>query len=164
MYWKKWNRADSLKLWRLTTRIAQYILQKLRTPVLCFGILYIFVSYGVIRMLTILIHAHSLWLLHWLRDCSSAIEIILTSVDKSDLCQAWPQYDDVIKWRHFPRYWSFVRGIHRSPVNSPQKGQWRVALMFLWSVPWINSWVNNREAVDLARHCAHYDVIVMMSL
>ena len=23
-------------------------------------------------------------------------------------------YDDVIKWKHFPRYWPFVRGIHRS--------------------------------------------------
>ena len=32
--------------------------------------------------------------------------------------------DDVIKWQHFPRFWSFVRGIHRSPVNSPHKGQW----------------------------------------
>ena len=32
-------------------------------------------------------------------------------------------HDDVIKWKHFPRYWSFVRGIHRSTVNSPHKGQ-----------------------------------------
>ena len=30
---------------------------------------------------------------------------------------------DVIKWKHFPRYWPFVRGIHRLPVNSPHKGQ-----------------------------------------
>ena len=30
----------------------------------------------------------------------------------------------------FPRYWLFVRGIHRSPVNSPHKCQWRGALMF----------------------------------
>ena len=30
-------------------------------------------------------------------------------------------YDDVIKWKHFLRYWPFVRGIHRSPVNSPQR-------------------------------------------
>ena len=37
---------------------------------------------------------------------------------------------DVIKWKHFPHNWSFVRGIHRSPVNSPHKGQWRRALMF----------------------------------
>ena len=29
----------------------------------------------------------------------------------------WPN-DDVIKWNHFPRYWPFVRGIHRSPLNS----------------------------------------------
>ena len=28
---------------------------------------------------------------------------------------------DVIKWKHFPRYWPFVRGIHRSPVNSRHK-------------------------------------------
>ena len=32
-------------------------------------------------------------------------------------------HDDVIKWKHFPRYWPFVRGIHRSPVNSRHKGQ-----------------------------------------
>ena len=36
----------------------------------------------------------------------------------------------VIKWKHFPRYGPFVRGSHRSPVNSPHKGQWRGALMF----------------------------------
>ena len=41
-----------------------------------------------------------------------------------------PSHDDVTKWKHFPRYWPFVRGIHRSPVNSPHKGQWRRALMF----------------------------------
>ena len=38
--------------------------------------------------------------------------------------------DDVIKWKRFPRYWPFVRGIHRSPMNSPHKGQWRGSLMF----------------------------------
>ena len=35
-----------------------------------------------------------------------------------------------MKWKYFPRYWPFVPGIHRSPVNSPHKGQWRGALMF----------------------------------
>ena len=39
-------------------------------------------------------------------------------------------HDDVMKLKHFPRYWPFVRGIHRSPVNSPHKGQWRGALVF----------------------------------
>ena len=67
-------------------------------------------------------------------------------------------HDDVIKWKYFPRNWPFVRGIHRSPVNSPHKGQIRCVLMFSL----INGWVNNREAGDLSRHGAHYDVIVIM--
>ena len=69
--------------------------------------------------------------------------------------------DDVIKWKHFPRYWPFVRGIHRSPVNSPHKDQWRGSLMFSLICVWINVWVNNREAGDLRRYRAHYDVTVM---
>ena len=70
-------------------------------------------------------------------------------------------HDDVIKWKHFPRYWPFVRGIHRSPVNSPHKGQWRGALMFSLICVWINGWVNNGEAGDLRHYRAHYDVTVM---
>ena len=70
-------------------------------------------------------------------------------------------HDDVIKWKHFPRYWSFVWGIHRWLVNSPHKGQWRGALMFSLICSWINGWVNHREAGDLKGHCAHCDVIVM---
>ena len=65
-------------------------------------------------------------------------------------------YDDIIKWKHFPRYWPFVRAIHRWPVNYPHKGQWRGALMFSLICAWINIWVNNREAGDLRRHRAHY--------
>ena len=70
-------------------------------------------------------------------------------------------HDDVIKWKHFPRYCPFVRGIHRWPVNSPHKGQWRGALMFSLICARINFWVNNREAGDLRRHCAHHDVTVI---
>ena len=48
-----------------------------------------------------------------------------------DICHhALISHDDVIKWKHFPRYWPFVRGNHRSSVNSPHKGQWRGALVF----------------------------------
>ena len=71
-------------------------------------------------------------------------------------------HDDVIKWNHFPHYWPFVQGIHRSPVNSPHKGQWYWALMFSLICTWINPWVSNREAGDLRRHYAHNDVIVML--
>ena len=69
--------------------------------------------------------------------------------------------DDVIKWNHFPRYWSFVRGIYRSPMSSPHKGQWRGAFMFSLICAWINGSVNNGEAGDFRHHWAHYDVTVM---
>ena len=71
-------------------------------------------------------------------------------------------HDDVIKWKHFPRNWPFVREIHRSPVNFPHKGQWRGALMFSLMYACINDWVNNREAGDLRLQHGHYDVIVMI--
>ena len=38
-------------------------------------------------------------------------------------------HDYVIKWKHFPRYWPFVRA-----MNSPHKGQWRGASCFHWNV------------------------------
>ena len=65
-------------------------------------------------------------------------------------------HDDVIKWKHFPRYWPFVRGIHRPPVNFPHKGQWRGALMFSLICVWRNDWVNSREADNLRRQRDNY--------
>ena len=66
---------------------------------------------------------------------------------------------DVIKWKHFPRYWPFVQGIHRSPVNSPHKGQWHGALICAWT----NGWANNRGVGDLRHHRALYDMINLNS-
>ena len=43
-------------------------------------------------------------------------------------------HDDVIEWKHFPRYWPFVWGIYRSPVNSPHKGQWRGAELWCFDL------------------------------
>ena len=83
---------------------------------------------------------------------------------KSSMPPHWilpPTHDDVIKWKHFSRYWPFVWGIHRSPVNSPHKGQWRGALMFSLICSWINGWVNSGEAGDLRRHRVHFDLTVM---
>ena len=50
--------------------------------------------------------------------------------------------DDVIKWKPFPCYRPVVRGIHRSPVDSPHKSQWRGGLMF----PLICALVNKRSS------------------
>ena len=94
--------------------------------------------------------ARQVWCLWWLH-CHAIKQLRWWS----------PAHDDVIKWKHFPRYWPFVRGIHRSPVNSPHKSQWRGALMFSLICAWINGWANTRGAGDLRRYLAHYDVIVM---
>ena len=70
-------------------------------------------------------------------------------------------------WRHqmetFSTLLAICPGTHRPPVNSPHKGQWRGDFMVFFIYAWINSWVNNSETGDLRRHCAHYDVIVMMT-
>ena len=78
----------------------------------------------------------------------------------SYVCYLRCHHDDVIKWKHFPRSWPFVRGIHWWPVNSPHKGQWRWALMFslicvlnkrlskqLWG------WWFETPSCSLWRHC-----------
>ena len=78
-------------------------------------------------------------------------------------CAKCAGHDDVIKWKHFPHYWPFVRGIHRSPMDTPHKGQWRGAFMFSLICARINGWVNNGKSGDLRRHRAHYDVTVMFS-
>ena len=75
---------------------------------------------------------------------------------KSSVLQCNPKcHYDVIKWKHFPRYWPFVRGIHRSPV-------WRGTLMISLICACLDGWVNNREAGDLRRYRNHYDVPVMV--
>ena len=77
---------------------------------------------------------------------------------------AWRRHD-VAWWRYqmetFSVLLAFVRGIHRSAVNSPHKGQWRGASMFSLNRVWTNGWVKNREAGGLKRYRAHYYVTVM---
>ena len=82
---------------------------------------------------------------------------------KENVCNAVISiHDDVNKWKHFPPYWPFVRGIHRSLVNSPHKGQWRGALMFPLICAWTNGLANHQEAGNLRRNRADYDVTVMI--
>ena len=81
---------------------------------------------------------------HHPRGCSSAI------------------HDESLTWKTFrvtgPLCGEFTD--HRRIPRSKASG---VELWcFLWSALWINSWENNREAGDLRRHRAHYDVIVIL--
>ena len=72
-------------------------------------------------------------------------------------------YDNDIEWKHFPRYLPFVRGIHRSPMYSLHKGQWRGALVFLFYLRLNKRWTKNQDDDDFRRYRAHYDVTVMDS-
>ena len=89
----------------------------------------------------------------WLRWADSALQRLFRTIH----CTLSAAHDDVIKWKHFLRYWPFGRIIHWSPLNFPHKASDAVICAC------INSWVNNREAGDLRRHRAHYDVTVMSS-
>ena len=89
------------------------------------------------------------------------IHLEMPSAKRSPFVHAW--------WYHQMETFSAllalcVRGIPRSPVNSPHKGQWHRALMFSLISAFTNGWVNNWDAGDLRRHHAHYDVTVMASM
>ena len=66
---------------------------------------------------------------------------------------------------------AFVRGIHRLPKNSPNKDQWRGALMFSLICVWINGWVNIRDAAffqaqikgPVTRRMFSFDDVIMMT-
>ena len=93
---------------------------------------------GVVRWISIFIQRNTEMQLR------VSINALRSKTHRGQVIHSW--------WRHkmetFPRYWPFLRGIHRSPVNSPvQRPVMRsfdVSLIFAW----INDWVNNREAGD----------------
>ena len=71
---------------------------------------------------------------------------------KMHLCQSLWSHDVVIKWKHFPRYWPFVRGIHRHPwipPPPPTKASDAEFWCFLWSWGW---WFE-RPSRSIWRHC-----------
>ena len=71
----------------------------------------------------------------------------------------FPHHDDVIKLKHFPRYWPFVcKG--RSPVDSPHKVQWRGALMFSLICASTSGWTNSGVVEDwnaMVSICRYYN-------
>ena len=65
-------------------------------------------------------------------------------------------------WRHQMETFSVLLAISAGNSPVPHKGQWRGALMFPLNCVWIIGRENNRQAGDLRRYGAHYDVIVMI--
>ena len=62
--------------------------------------------------------------------------------------------DDVMTWKHFPRWRPFGRGIHQSLIPL-SKDQWYGALMFSLMLAWINSRTSSQVVSDLIDYDAH---------
>ena len=107
---------------------------------------------------------------HTIRDMKFMHEMIRTVLVSCNCC-GFPEifyiqslmilHDDVIKCKYFPRCRPIVRGIHRWPMDSSHKGQWRGFYMFSLICAWTNVWANKGDVGHLRRHCVHYDVTVM---
>ena len=54
-------------------------------------------------------------------DLLQLLDISYWGIRKILTLSSFTDNDDVNKWKPFPRYWPFVRGIHRPPVNYPPK-------------------------------------------
>ena len=84
--------------------------------------------------------------------------------------QGWGNNYDVHGpwWRHQMETFSALLALFvgNSPVTDefPSQRPMTRSFMFSLTCAWIDGWVKNREAGDLRRHRAHYDVIVMSLL
>ena len=74
------------------------------------------------------------------------------------------KHNEVIKWKHFPCYWPFVRGIHKGnpwvtggvPSQRPVTRGSVFSLICAWTV-------EQTMETPVRHHHAHYDVTVMFS-
>ena len=71
-------------------------------------------------------------------------------------------YDDVIKWKYFPSYWSFCAGNSRITGEIPSRRPVTrsFAVFFYLRLNKRLTW--NRDAGDLRRYRGHHDVTVMI--
>ena len=104
---------------------------------------------------------------HMWENCSQDMTITSVKCVTNEYVWAgrWQVVNQYIWWRHQMETFSalLVLCAGNSPVTGefptqrPVTRSFAVSLIFVW----INAWVNSREAGDLRRHCAHYNVIVM---
>ena len=71
-------------------------------------------------------------------------------------------HDDVIKWKHFPRYWHVVGGGGNPSTGNTVTGAFPTQRPVTGSFDvFFDLHMTKRYVGDLTRHCAHYDVSVM---
>ena len=99
---------------------------------------------------------------HYSLKYNTNADIIIT-IRRTISRRGWAEIDgfqdDVIKWKHFPRYWPFVRGGQRwiPRAKASDTELWCFSLICAC----INGWVNNGEAGDWRRLNVHNDINVM---
>ena len=63
----------------------------------------------------------------------------------------------------FPRYWTFVRGIHRPPVDFPHKRPVTRSFNFFSDPRLIKRLSKQSRRIDLRRHRVYYDVTATLT-
>ena len=160
----RWSCASGIKCWLAPYNMAIWSFA-------CHKVMFL-VCYGILQFWWCEIASY-MWqqwatLLHFFSTYSS----LFKAHSMNDILQnesmhgwyAWRAAIMMIKWKLFPHTGPLCGEFtsHRwIPLTKASDAElW----CFLWSAPWINGWVNNREAGYLRRHHAHYDVIVMLSI
>ena len=64
----------------------------------------------------------------------------------------------IMTWNRFSHYWPFVRGMYRSPIDSPHKGRAMRSILLSLLLAWAICWLIRRVANGLRRKC-HVNVI-----
>ena len=125
-----WNFNHSATIGEYVVKIADWWQENIIFASLQFGVCWVsvYLPFRQSSRLTIK-YLHKQSCQPWYNNTSVSAIVVVVWYAVMACSSILPLHDDVIKWNHFPRYWPFVRGIHRSPVNSPHKGQWRGALM-----------------------------------
>ena len=67
--------------------------------------------------------------------------------------QWWRTHNHFMTWKHFPNHWLFVRGLHRSLVDSPHKESVMGTLMFSLML----SWTSCCTISQVTSHLRHHD-------
>ena len=72
-------------------------------------------------------------------------------------------HDDVMLWKLFPCYWRLVRGIHRSPRDSPHKRSVKCRFLFLLILAQPNCWTNRGVDDDLRPQNVDFNAITCLA-
>ena len=117
---------------------------------------------------------------HWCKRCTKLVGTVVNSVQK--LCSLfWFDislnpgcFEIARKYDMWARYKIIICGdllmmtssngnVFRVPCEGNHKGQWCLALIFSFLCTWTHGWASSRDAGDLRRPSAHYDVTVMLA-